>query len=113
MEYQIKKRDDVAVLKLSGEVTIYQIQQFKEAIEALKRQKFQTKNLVIDLKDVGYFDALALGSLCSFSRELREKGGDLKLAQVSPDVKVVFDLTHLSKVYEIYDDLEKAVKSFR
>jgi anti-sigma B factor antagonist len=112
MEYQIERRDDILVLKFSGDITVYQLQHFKQALEVVKKQKYQGKNIIIDLAEVDYFDALALGSLCAFSRQVREKGGDLKLINMNQDIKLVFDLSHLSKVYEIYDSMEKAVKSF-
>ena len=112
MEYQINRHGDIFVLKLSGDITIYQLQNFKEAIEALKKQKGEAKNVVIGLGGVNYFDSLALGSLCAFSKEVRDKGGDLKLINMNRDVRIVFDLAHLSKVYEIYDNIETAEKSF-
>jgi len=61
---------------------------------------------------VGCFDALALGLLCAFSREVREQGGEIKLIHMNQDVKTVFDLAYLSKVYGIYDNVEAAIKSF-
>jgi anti-sigma B factor antagonist len=112
MEYQVDRRGDVFVLKLSGDITIYQLQDFKEAIETLKEKRGTIKNVIIDLGGVGYFDSLALGALCAFSKEVREKGGDLKLLNMNKDVRIVFDLAHLSKVYQIYDNIEAAEKSF-
>ena len=89
MEYKINKRNDILVLKLAGDITIYQLQHFKEAIEAIKKQKAPIKNVVIDLGEVNYFDSLALGILCAFSKEVREEGGDLKLIKMNKDVKIV------------------------
>ncbi len=112
MEYQIERRDDILLLKLSGDITVYQLQQFKEALQAVKNQKHKVKNVIIDLAGIDYFDSLALGSLCDFSRQIREDGGDIRLVNMNKDVKLVFDLSYLSKVYEICDNMEKAVKSF-
>jgi len=53
-----------------------------------------------------------LGLLCAFSREVREQGGEIKLIHMNQDVKTVFDLAYLSKVYGIYDNVEAAIKSF-
>ena len=112
MQYQINKRKDIVILKLSGEITIYQLQQFQEAIEAIKKQYPHFKNVLLDLKKVNYLDALALGNLSALSRELREKGGDVKIIHMNQDIKTTFDLAYLSKIYEIYNNLDQAIKSF-
>lgn len=112
MNYSIEKTgNDLMVLKLNKNVTAYQLQKLKDAIQELKDKK-ETKNVIVDLKDVGYIDAYAIGILTAFSKELRDKGGELKLAQMNDKIKLVFDLSHLSKVYEIFDSMEEARKSF-
>ena len=112
MEYKIKKDGDFTILNLEKDVSVYQFAKFKEAIAAIKKQEGNSKRVIIDLKEVGYIDALALGALTDFSKEVREGGGDIKIINMNEDIKLVFDLSRLSRVYEIYNSMQEAQKSF-
>jgi len=112
MEYEIKNHKNVVVFKLSQPVTVYQLQEFKDAFQTLKGKLSQKKNVLMDLKKVSFLDPLALGVMVAFSKDLRENGGDLKILHMSNGVKQVFDESRLSKVYEVYDNMDDAVKSF-
>ena len=113
MDYKIENSGNVFVLRLLKDISIYQLGRFKEAIEEIKKKEATGgKRVVIDLKEVGFIDALALGVLTTFSKEMRDAGGEVKLASMNEDIRLVFDLSHLSKVYEIHATSEEAVKSF-
>ncbi len=112
MEYEIKNEKNSTVLKLTKPISVYQLQKLKDAFQDCKSQLNQKKNVILDLGDVPFMDALALGILVSFSKEIRECGGDVKLVNLNDDVRNVFELSHLSKVYESFDSVEAASKSF-
>ena len=112
MEYTVKNAKKTTVLSLSGAVNIYQMQQLKDAFEEVLMKHQETRNLILDLKDVANFHPLALSTLVSFSKNFRGEGGDIKLANVSENIKNILDHSELSKVYEIYDNVHDAKKSF-
>ncbi len=112
MEYSIEKiHDGIVVLKLVGDISAYQLQNLKDTIQKLKAES-GSKKVILDLKDVGYLDAFALGIITSFSKELRDTGGDMKIVNMNNGIKLLFDLSHLSKVYETFNNIEEAAKSF-
>ena len=112
MEYEIKNEKNATILRLSKPITVYQLQKLKDAFQDCKTKLNHKKNVIVDLGGVPFLDALALGILVSFSKELRDGGGDIKLAHVNDDIKNVFELSHLSKVYESFDSVDAASKSF-
>jgi anti-anti-sigma factor len=112
MEYTIDKRSKCHILKLTDDVTVYEVDRFREAFEALKKEKDFNNRVILDLENVGFIDALALGVLTGFSQEIREKGGDLKIVHMNEDIKTVFDLSHLSRIFETYNNPDEAAKSF-
>lgn len=113
MEYSLEtKGKDTAILKLKDRITVYQLQKFKETFDEVKAKIGHRKHLILDFGSLLYIDALALGIIVSFSKEFREKGGDIKIAHMDGDLRLLFDLSHLSKVYEIYGSVEEAEKSF-
>jgi len=40
------------------------------------------------------------------------KNGDLKLVGLQPPVRAMFDLTRLFRIFDIYDSMDDAEKSF-
>lgn len=113
MDYSIEiKSDNLAVAKLSGKVTIYQLQRFKDLLKEVKGSIGNRKRLVFDFADLQYVDSLALGVIVAFSKEFRENGGDIKIVHMSGDLSLIFDMSRLSKVYDVYDNIEEAGRSF-
>jgi anti-sigma B factor antagonist len=68
--------------------------------------------IVLDMSQVEFLDSLVIGALVGFLRKARHAGGDVKLAQLSPDVETVFDLTRLQRVFQIYPTVDAAVHDF-
>lgn len=112
MEYRIEQGSGYYILKLADDVTVYEVERFREAFESVKKEKGFNNRVILDLEKVGFIDALALGVLTGFSQEVRENGGDVKITHMSEDIKTVFDLSHLSRIFEIYNSVEEAAKSF-
>ncbi|PLX74775.1 MAG: anti-anti-sigma factor [Desulfuromonas sp.] len=69
-------------------------------------------NLVIDLQDVRFVDSSGLGSLVSGFKNASARNGNLKLCGLQPQVKSMFDLTRLHRVFEIFPGAEEALASF-
>ena len=112
MEYSVTSLSkNTAVLKLKDNITVYQLENLKDAIGELKKLK-GCKNVIVDASGIGYLDAFALGIISSYSRELRDNGGDLKFISLNEDLKRIFKMSQLVKVYEIYDNIEEAEESF-
>lgn len=70
------------------------------------------KNILIDLKDVRFIDSSGLGALVSGFKNAISHQGSLKLASLQPQVKSMFELTRLHRVFEIFTSMNEAVESF-
>ena len=70
-------------------------------------------NLVIDLKAVRFVDSSGLGSLVSGFKNASSRNGNLKLSGLQLQVKSMFELTRLHRVFEIYTDAGEALASFQ
>jgi len=60
------------------------------------------RNILIDLKDVRFIDSSGLGALVSGFKNAITNQGTLKLASLQPQVKSMFELTRLHRVFDIY-----------
>lgn len=79
---------------------------FSELIEAGRTK------LVVDFRDLEYISSAGLGVFMAFIEEIREEGGDIKLAGMSPKVFNVFDLLGFPMLYDICDSTEDARNRF-
>jgi anti-sigma B factor antagonist len=69
--------------------------------------------LVLNMKDVTYTSSAALRELISTWKNCRRwNRGDMRLAEVNPNIRKVLDLTGLSTQFVIFDTEAQAVGSF-
>ena len=69
--------------------------------------------LVLDLSHVRFVDSSGLGAFISCLRQLRGRGGDLKLAGMSKQVRAVFELVRMHRVFDILSTRDEAVRAFQ
>ena len=69
-------------------------------------------NLVVDLVAVRFVDSSGLGALVSGFKNASSRNGSLKLSGLQMQVKSMFELTRLHRVFEIFTDSEDAIASF-
>lgn len=69
-------------------------------------------NLLFDLSKMSHIDSSALGFLVRVLQKCRAAGGTVRLASLQPHPKVVFDITKVYRVFEIFDSVEEARKAF-
>jgi anti-sigma B factor antagonist len=70
------------------------------------------KHFVINFRNVKWINSLGLGSIMGCLTSLRNKGGDLRLANVHDAAMKYFKITKLDLVIEIYGTIEGAVNSY-
>lgn len=102
--------DGIALITLHGEIGTETINQFKDRIDQIVNEG-QNK-IIIDCADLNYLNSMGLGILAATLKKVKMAKGDLKLVNLSPAVKDLFELTRLTKVFQIYEDLDSAIKSF-
>jgi anti-sigma B factor antagonist len=78
--------------------------------ELIKEDK---KNVVVDLGGVEWINSRGLGILISGLTTMKNAGGMLKLARAANKVKSLLAMTKLITVFENYDTVDEAVKSFK
>jgi anti-sigma B factor antagonist len=100
----------VSILRVSGYVDTTTSPDLERRLQALLREK--RYHIVVDLAGVEYISSAGWGIFISEIREIREQGGDLKLAGMIPDVREVFDLLEFENILQAYPDSELASSSF-
>ncbi|MEE8576274.1 MAG: STAS domain-containing protein [candidate division Zixibacteria bacterium] len=70
------------------------------------------KKVVVDLALVDWMNSTGLGILISGYTTLRNNNGQLKLANVTAKIQSLLTITKLVTVFEAYDSIDEAIKSF-
>ena len=71
-----------------------------------------TKNLLVDLKEVRFIDSSGLGVLVSGYKNASMHQGSIKLCSLQTQVKSMFELTRLKRVFDIYQTIDEALDSY-
>ncbi len=65
--------------------------------------------ILVDLKNVRFIDSSGLGALVSGFKNATTNQGTLKLSSLQPQVKSMFELTRLHRVFEIFPTTDDAL----
>ncbi|MHC4219050.1 MAG: STAS domain-containing protein [Planctomycetota bacterium] len=68
--------------------------------------------LLISFQNVDHLSSAALGTLITINNRIRGKEGQLRLAEIDPQIYEVFVITKLNKLFQIYDSADQALASF-
>jgi anti-sigma B factor antagonist len=71
-----------------------------------------TKELLVDLKEVRFIDSSGLGVLVSGYKNASTHQGSIKLCSLQTQVKSMFELTRLHRVFDIYQTVDEALESY-
>jgi anti-sigma B factor antagonist len=111
MELTTREEGRVTILTVRGDLVIGEPEStFKKTVTRLLEEG--SVNLVVDLQRVGFLDSSGLGALVRALKISQNEGGQTKLLHAGPQVRKLLEMTKLDSVFEIHDDLEKAVSSF-
>ena len=103
--------DDITVLTLSGEITADDGDiVFGKRVDELIG-KGQVK-LIVNLAGVTYIDSAGVGMMVAESKMVRQKGGLMKLVQLTARSHHLLAMLKLRVVLDVFDDEEAAVRSF-
>jgi anti-sigma B factor antagonist len=85
-----------------------------EDLKAAMNSLFEggTKNLLVDLKEVRFIDSSGLGVLVSGFKNASTRQGSIKLCSLQSQVKSMFELTRLHRVFDIYQTVDEALESY-
>jgi anti-sigma B factor antagonist len=81
--------------------------------DTVKNMISQNNHIVLNLGGVNYIDSGGLGTLVALYTTARNAGGAIKLAALTKRVGDLLQVTKLLTVFEVFDSVDEAVKSFR
>lgn len=112
MEINAREKSNVIIFDIEGEirrsnltdVTLHQL--VKDQLDDGKR------NILLNFRNVEFIDSFGVGEILASYISTHNIGGKLKIAKISKKLFVIFQVTMLTKVLEIFDDEDVALNSY-
>lgn len=112
MELKIREKSGVVILELRGELRLMDSPSPSLQKTILEEIAADNKDILLNFEHVDFIDSYGIGDLLAGYIAIREKGGKLKIAGLSDKLWLILNYTGLTKILEIFDSEEKALKSF-
>lgn len=90
--------------------TVVDAEDFKNIVQ-FELNRRSTK-FIFDLKTCDFIDSTFLAAIVTSYKSIVKNDGQLKIVGFKPAVRSMFELTSLSKIFDIYDNEQKALMSF-
>ncbi|WP_096200828.1 STAS domain-containing protein [Bacillus sp. FJAT-45350] len=96
---EINVVNGVVQVRLSGKVYVEGATILREKLAPYLEKGH--KDFIVDLGPVTYIDSSGLGVLIGIQKKAVQNGGDITIKNLKGDVKELFELTRLTKVFTI------------
>ncbi len=110
MELKSYTNGTVKILQLSGSFDAYNAKLARQWFE--EATSIPPVQIVVNLEEVNFLDSMALSTLVQAIKRARQAKGDVRLCNLQQPVRMVFELTRLDRVFEIFTSAQDAVKAF-
>jgi anti-sigma B factor antagonist len=108
----IREVNDVVIVDFSGKITLGEGSSLlRRTVKDLSDRGH--RKILINLDDVDYIDSSGIGELVSAFTTVRNIDGELKLLNLTKRVHDLLQITRLFTVFDVQNDEEKAIRSFR
>lgn len=99
-------RDASIVFSAAGELDLHVAPELQDRIEAAIEDG--ARLVVLDLSEVTFIDSMALGVLLGAANQLRRSGGHLRLVVPSRELRRIFEISLLDRVFALDSTREEA-----
>jgi|SRR5438477_6887293 anti-sigma B factor antagonist len=102
---------NVAIVDLSGKITLGENTGIlRDELKSVLAQG--NKNIILNMKQVGYVDSAGLGELVGAYTTATNQGGAVKLLNLEGKMRDLMQITKLHTIFPTFDNEQKAIDSF-
>jgi anti-anti-sigma factor len=107
MQIQTKREGEAAVAAVSGKLDMVTAAEFQKALGEVIASG--AKRVVLDLGELSYVSSAGIGAVMTLARELRTRGGELRLSNLRDNVAKIFDVCGIAKVVPVHGSVAEAL----
>ncbi|HLA76823.1 MAG TPA: STAS domain-containing protein [Vicinamibacteria bacterium] len=102
--------EGVTLLYPRGFINAHNVRLFESELQrVLEQGQFK---LVVNCADLAYIASAGLGAIMGAIEEIRDHGGDLRLAGLNATVLNIFEILGMHRLYRIFASEAEAIQSF-
>ena len=111
-QIDVKYAENATIVTFNNERILEEkdIKVLQESITSIIEQTSRIK-LILDFTNVRFLSSAVLGLLIRVSKKVYERDGYLGLCNINRKIYEVFKITRLTKIFDIYEDVESAATS--
>jgi anti-sigma B factor antagonist len=103
--------DGIAAASVVGEADLYTAPELKVALNGLIENGAQA--VLVDLSRTSFLDSTTLGVLMGAVRKLRSRGGQIAIACSDANIRKIFEITLLDRVFAIFESRDAGIAHLR
>jgi stage II sporulation protein AA (anti-sigma F factor antagonist) len=104
-------KNGILVVYLEGRLDVSVANEVEEGLAELI-DSGDHKQVVLNMDGIDYMSSSGFRACISTLRKLNAKEGSLKMCNIKPAVKRIFDVIELTSLFDIYSSEEEALASF-
>ena len=109
LRLNVVRQAEVAIVRCRGRIVFGQeVDELRLSVLSLLKE---TNRVVLDLGGIEQIDSEGLAALVGLFISARNRGGELKLADLSPKCRELLRVTRLDEVFRIYKSVDEAIAS--
>lgn len=106
MEFTVEHEPGYTVLVGTGRLNMVRAPKLREVVAEVVAAGHH--HLVLDMTGIEFVDSSGLGALVGCLKAARQAGGDLRIANAGPQVRMVLELTGMDRVFTPYGSVDQA-----
>jgi len=100
----------VTIIDIVGDIDSEHAPKFKMEIESIINKG--NYNSILNFRGVNYINSTGLGVVAAALKKSKENKGELKVLNLNPAVKEIFELIRFTKIIKVYNDEKEAIESY-
>ena len=111
LSVEMRQLGDVTLLYPKGFINAHTVRLFEgELQKALQQRRFK---IVLSCGELAYIASAGLGAIMGAIEEIRDNGGDLRLAEMNDTIRNIFEILGFHHLYKMFPTELDAILSFR
>lgn len=109
----VEKRDGVSVVRFIDDkiMDTKRIQVVNDELNAVADEG-KAGRMLLNMENVRFLSSAAINKLIVLDKRVKTIGGEMRLSNLRPEVRDVFSITNLDRLFTIYDNSTEALQSF-
>ncbi len=90
----------ISLVDVAGDVDLHSAAELRETLSTLVDG--ETRQITLDLSHVTFLDSMGLGVILGTKKRLAATGRELELVVANPEIRRIFEITMLDRIFELH-----------